>query len=69
MLYCYITCPATRGIELDIVPDALAQACIHSFKRFGLQRGYLQVVLSDNGSPSIGNNMQDSWQLLYSMEI
>ena len=44
---------------MGIVPDALAQACIHSFKRFDLQRGYLQVVLSDNGSPSIGNNMQE----------
>ena len=58
---CYIvicTCAATRGIVLDLVPDASSQTFINSFTKFISRRGCPQIVLSDNGSPFIANNTQ-----------
>ena len=59
---CYIvtyTCSATRGIVLDLVPDAPAQTFTLSLKRFVSQRGFPQVRLYDNGSPFIANSVQE----------
>ena len=58
---CYIviyTCAATRGIVLDLVPDASSQTFINSFINFISRRGCPQIVLSDNGSPFTANNTQ-----------
>ena len=58
---CYIviyTCAATRGIVLDLVPDASSQTFINSFIKFISRRGCPQIVLSDNESPFIANNTQ-----------
>ena len=47
-----------KKILLDLVPNALPQTFTHSFIKLISCRGCPQVVLSDNGSPFIANNMQ-----------
>ena len=61
MYKCYIviyTCASTRGVILDVVPDATGETFINSLKKFISRRGCPQIILSDNGGPFIGDETQ-----------
>ena len=50
---CYVvlyTCAATRGVVLDLIPDASAKTSVNSLKKFISQRGCPRIILSDNGT-------------------
>ena len=61
MYKCYIviyTCASTRGVVLDLVPDASAETFINSLAKFISRRGCPQIILSDNGSQFIADITQ-----------
>ena len=50
---CYIvlyTCASTRGVVLELVPDASWKNFVYSFRKFIARRGYPGELLSDNGT-------------------
>ena len=44
------TCATTRGVVLDLVPDASAKTFVNSLKKFISRRGCPRIILSDNGT-------------------
>ena len=44
------TCASTRGVYLDLVPDASASSCIRGLRRFISNRGAPKLIISDNGT-------------------
>lgn len=44
------TCASTRGVYLDLVPDASAHSCIRGLRRFISDRGAPKLIISDNGT-------------------
>ena len=56
MFKCWLvlfTCANSRGIFLDLVYDASAEACISALQRFISSRGAPKAFISDNGSAFI----------------
>ena len=50
---CYVvlyTCASTRGVVLELVPDASSKNFVCSFRRFIARRGCPAELLSDNGT-------------------
>ena len=44
------TCASTRGLYLDLVPDASSQSCIRALRRFISNRDAPKLIISDNGT-------------------
>ena len=52
------TCASTRCIYLDLVPDCFSSSCVRVLKRFFAARGVPGLIISDNGSQFISNEVQ-----------
>ena len=49
-----LTCATTRGIHLEIVENASAEAFLHSLRRFASHHGWPNTIISDNGGSFVG---------------
>ena len=59
---CYVVlykCATTRGVVLDLVPDASAKTFVNSLKKFISRRGCPRIILSDNGTAFIAELTQN----------
>ena len=53
------TCASTRGVVLDLVPNAFAEIFVNSSSKFISREDFSQIILSDNGSPFIADINQN----------
>ena len=53
------TYASTRGVVLDLVPDASAEAFVNSLSKFISRRGCSQIILAENGSPFMADITQN----------
>ena len=47
---CLFTCLVTRGVHLEVCQTLDTDSCIPAIRRFVSQRGYPELIISDNGS-------------------
>ena len=62
---CYVvlyTCATSRGVVLDLLPDASAKTFVNSLKKLTSQSGCPRIILSDNGIAFIAEFTQNLQQ-------
>ena len=52
-------CASTRGVYLDVVPDASSRSFVNSMKRFVSRHGIPKFFISDNGKNFIGPEVKE----------
>ena len=58
MLDGVFTCASFRCIYLDLVPDCSGESCVLALNRFINSRGAPKLIISDNGSSFVNQDVQ-----------
>ena len=53
---CLLTCLVTRAVHLEVCHDLSIDSLLMTISRFVSQRGYAELIVSDNGKNFIGAN-------------